>query len=119
MTDTARLHLLPDTREDTQRMAVEDRRYRQTEARTQLVQGLGWQWREPFERLPTTQTEIYEQCYAKLHEPIFTPAVARGCAREMMLGDIVPDWVWDTAYRDTQPEWPFAQSWDERARREP
>ena len=64
MTDTARLRLLPDTREDTQRMTVDDRRYRQTEARTQLVHGLGWQWREPFERLPTTQTEIYEQCYA-------------------------------------------------------
>ena len=61
MTDTARLRLLPDTREDTQRMSVVDRRYRQTEAR---VQGLGWQWREPFERLPTTQTDIYEQCYA-------------------------------------------------------
>jgi hypothetical protein len=64
MTDMARLRLLPDTREDTQRMTVVDRRYRQTEARTQLMQGLGWQWREPFERLPTTQTEIYERCYA-------------------------------------------------------
>lgn len=58
MTDTARLRLLPDTLEDTQRMTVVDRRYRQTEAR------LGWQWREPFERPPMTQTDIYEQCYA-------------------------------------------------------
>lgn len=64
MTDTARLRLLPDTREDTQRMPVHARRNRQYEAINQHVQGLGWQWREPFERLPTTQTEIYEQCYA-------------------------------------------------------
>lgn len=37
--------------------------------------------------------------------------------RIMTLGDIVPDWVWDTAYRDTQPMWPFAQAWDETPRK--
>ena len=88
MTDTARLRLLPDTREDTQRMSVVDRRNRSHEGRMMHEQMRGeghlramlnnpvyrnqeiayglrdWQWREPFERLPTTQTDIYEQCYA-------------------------------------------------------
>jgi hypothetical protein len=88
MNDTARMRLQPDTCEDTQRMPVADRRGRQHEGRMmheaargegharamlnnpvyrnqEIAAGLReWQWREPFERLPVTQTEIYEQCYA-------------------------------------------------------
>jgi hypothetical protein len=67
MNDTARMRLQPDPLEDTQRMPVADRRYRQADARylhahPQILRG--WQWREPFERPAMTQTEIYEQCFA-------------------------------------------------------
>ncbi|MGB8840327.1 MAG: hypothetical protein WCC64_04585 [Aliidongia sp.] len=58
MTDTARLRLLPNPLEDTQRMPVHARRNRQHEAIAQYARGAGWQWREPFERLVAAEQQV-------------------------------------------------------------